>query len=155
MKNNPGPGNYEYNTSIGTGKKYFMGVKTNSSAILGNNTNPGPGNYHPDYKWSRENHSKVGFGSGKRAGGGDQGVPGPGTYDSRPKSGKQQPTWVFGTEQKMRPQRTTNKQAPGPGNYDYRSLFDNNVDKNLGTSMVSRRPQSALSYQKNPGNFFP
>lgn len=78
-------------------------------------------------------------------------MPGPGAYDSRPKTGQPQPTWVFGTEQKLRPQRHTNKDAPGPGNYDYRSLFDNGVDKGMGTSIVSRRPQSALSNLRNPG----
>lgn len=58
---------------------------------------------------------------------------------------------MFGTEQKLRPHRTTNKEAPGPGNYDYRSLFDHGVDAGMGTSMVSRRPQSALSNLRNPG----
>jgi len=128
-----------------------MGIKTNQSAIVGNMDNPGPGNYQPDYVLARESHTKVGFGTDTRGRGGKNLNPGPGAYDAKKNQTKEPAKWVFGTEEKIRDVKTSNKAAPGPGNYDYKSLFDTNVEKNMGTSLASRRPQSAMSWQKNPG----
>lgn len=125
-----------------------MGIKTNSSAISGNNLNPGPGNYNPDFGLARESHVKAGFGTSHRGNNKFDEQPGPGQYDLN--KGRGGASWVFGSEEKIRVKRTTNLAAPGPGNYDYKTLFDSNVDKHKGNTMASRRPQSAFS-GKTPG----
>jgi len=43
----PGPGVYEYKTSVGDGPKYGMGLKTESGALSTNKKVPGPGTYSP------------------------------------------------------------------------------------------------------------
>ena len=149
---NPGPGNYEFQSCIGAGKKYYMGIKTNQSGFTTGTTNPGPGNYTAEYSQTRQSAPKIGFGSSKRGRNHDERVPGPGQYEPRPKSAKETPNWSFGNEMKLRGDKTTNKQVPGPGNYDQKTLFEYNMEKNMGTSMTSRRPQSGVStHNRNPG----
>lgn len=46
----PGPGQYNLNTSIGSGPKYSMSIKTRNFADGRNNLSPGPANYSPNYK---------------------------------------------------------------------------------------------------------
>jgi len=78
-------------------------------------------------------------------------VPGSGTYDHDQhairKSGAK---WGFGTEQRLK-NSASHKNVPGPGNYDIKNMFDNNVEKGLGNSLVPRRPLTGKEGLHNPG----
>lgn len=45
----PGPGQYNINSSIGSGPKFSMSLRTSNNRDGRNNISPGPANYSPEY----------------------------------------------------------------------------------------------------------
>lgn len=146
----PAPGNYE---PVWAGEKtnpcYTMRAKTN---IPQDNTNkPAANAYVPNFTLTRECPTQAKFGTEKKCQNKYDDNPGPGTYDKGGDNKKKAPEYRFGTGDKIQEQRATYKQAPGPGNYDQKSLFDYNQDHEKGTCMVPKRPLTSKENLMKPG----
>jgi len=144
----PGAGTYEHGTSIGKGKAYGMRIKTDQSKA---NQNPGPGTYQPtiDSYSIKRTAPSIGIGTSKRREINEVGVnPGPGAYKHQKYHKEKPPQFSFGTATRG---DQSKREVPGPGNYEAHNLFDLNKSKGKGTTMISRRPQSAKETMSKPG----
>ena len=132
-----------------------MGQRLNYGSMVASNDNPGPANYNADYSFVKQKGPQIGFGSSLRGKGHDERVPGPGQYDPRPKSAKTAPKCRFGTGEQRGKNRFTNKETPGPGNYESKSLFDFGLEKGMGTTMISRKDLSRSNANPGPADYQP
>ena len=115
---NPGPGDYNKETSSSSGPAYTMRPKTSEKTL---ETVPGPGNYEVTGSidrtgWTIGKDSRTTFVGNKK-----NKVPGPGQYEPEPD--QRGPKWVFGTAPKE--SKRFKKVAPGPGSYNISSSFAN------------------------------
>lgn len=77
-------------------------------------------------------------------------MPGSGAYDSDATAIKKAaPKFGFGTQGRLASSNSM-KHVPGPGNYDYRTCFE---QKGAGKSMVPRRIQSGKENVPGPGTY--
>ena len=150
----PGPGSYDGTGLRGYDQKspsYSFRVKTPN--VGDNNRAPGPGAYDQNSRIRNQNSPAFRMGTSKR---GElynsAAVPGPGSYSTRPQSayGRDSgPKYGFGTSGKNGNLDQMSKTLPGPGSYAFKGDFES---PGKGTSMVPRRPESALvSASRSPG----
>lgn len=125
--------------------KFTMRPKT---AIKDKEDTPAPTHYNPTYDSAKKVIiSNVRFGKDKRKDlSSTNAVPGPGRYEINYKD-TSGPKYHMGLKTEI-PAGTMKN--PGPGHYDNKTLFEFNIEKNKGTSLVPRRPESA-SLMANPG----
>ena len=124
----PGPGSYEYKSSIAEGKKYGIGHRTDMFQLKRDGS-PGPGHYKAEVVDLKRNAQSFKVGKGSRF---DSNIksrkegPGPGMYSTQINFGG--PKYGFGTG--LRPQNTGNHGSskdifPGPGHYNQDRSFNN------------------------------
>lgn len=146
----PGPGTYNAGSLRGYDQKppsYSFRIK---SAHPDDKTKvPGPGTYDQTSKVANQAAPAYKIGSSKRDDIYRSGsTPGPGTYTTRPNSAYGQgPKYGFGSSERDSIDGM-NRTAPGPGAYNYKGGFE---EGGKGTSLVPRRPESALFAAKSPG----
>lgn len=116
---NPAPGNYDPNMyNQKSAPSFTMRPKTAVAKRNADNRN-----YDPNYNQSKEQHMRTKFGTDKKIRYANDTNPGPGAYERVPLNNfkSKKASAKFGTNQKLRVDRTTNLEAPGPGNYDMSS----------------------------------
>ena len=93
-----------------------MRPKTNEAYIIP--YSPGPGNYNPNYNIEHKTGEKYSMRPKTSVIKSNQNVPGPGQYSIRnDKSDLKKPTYVFGKENRLKPNNSSSILNPGPGNY--------------------------------------
>lgn len=152
----PVPGPEEYSPKFVEKKiapSYTMRQKT---SLEKPNNNPGPGGYDPSVEFTKEGAPGVRIGRDKKCKDWDTRTnPGPGTYDQEDNTKTKPPTWVFGHEEKgdLMENKKTYRQTPGPGVYEKPSIFEENVEKRRGNSMVPRRSADPAQNLVGPGQY--
>lgn len=149
----PGPGAYDGNALRGYEQKSPSYSFRQKTGIAGDNMKvPGPGSYDQTSRIQNQNSPAYRIGTAKRSDlHNSNAAPGPGSYSTRPQSayGRESgPKFGFGTADRNNIDNMS-KTLPGPGAYTFKGEFDSPMK---GTSMVPRRPDSALvSASRSPG----
>ena len=145
---NPSPGTYDLGTTIGKGKAYGMRIKTKQSVHF---KTPGPGTYEPtiDTASVKRKAPQIGIGTSERGSlYGKKSTPGPGSYAHNKEHAKNPPKFSFGNDKRS---KFNKGWVPGPGTYESKTEFERATEKMKGTTMISRRPQSANPTGNRPG----
>lgn len=116
---NPGPGAYEFRTSVGEGRMFTARGRL-STSYLRSKSEPGPGAYQPTTNFTSLASPKCGFGTstrGELASRTSAGQPGPGAYELHQykclgKDGKK-----FSATSRRRMHDLNSYVTPGPGSY--------------------------------------
>lgn len=130
--NVPGPGNYTMNYSSVNMKQNKAMTMTSASRYNPKNNVPGPGDYNPSYESlskNKKSRASSALPRSKRFRNSANGVPGPGDYSPT----KHQRNTSFSKMNDKKIQFNINKKkTPGPGSYNYNTLFDEKKMKGLG-----------------------
>jgi len=149
----PGPGTYDALGLRGYEHKApSYSFRAKSATPDGRTKVPGPGTYEPTSRIQNQSSPSFKIGTSKRDNlYNTNATPGPGSYTTRPNSAfnrESGPKYGFGTADRDS-LHGMSKTLPGPGQYDFRGSFEG---AGKGTSLVPRRPDSALSAAaRSPG----
>ena len=135
---NPGPGNYDYNSSSFGNKGWKQGTEARDRTKV--NQNPGPGNYEPKDNLFSNAYGKIN--PENKGGPGGPNNPGPGSYDADYTIGKKNdPRFGFGKEKK----HDIDSWVPGPGTYD------GNLLGSKGGIAIDKQDRNMKYGNMNPG----
>jgi len=138
----PGPGAYDFRSTVTDGKKIGMGIKTDTGKGRMNNKSPGPGAYSISHKTAEKSGPKFGFGTSSRLqNAGKQQVPDPATYDVNDSLMKKASSSVgMGYGQKHDFVKNLDN-TPGPGTYEAKSTITEGKKFGIGLKTELMKPQ--------------
>lgn len=120
----PGPGSYQYNSTISEGKKYGMRLRKDMFKLEEQKYAPGPGAYSPDEFKTKSKAPQYRFGTDSRLKDVSRAqVPNPQTYKVNDNlMSKTASAWGMGYGSKIDLSKTL-ADSPGPGSYEFKSTI--------------------------------
>lgn len=112
----PGPGAYEFRTSLGQGRAFTAG-RRHKTSYERSRSQPGPGAYNPNHS-ALESSQKFGFGTSTRASLKGPDNPGPGTYEMQNVKGTGTDCPKYSCTSRRRVQDLSSYITPAPGSYN-------------------------------------
>lgn len=133
LTDTPGPGSYNYASTITEGKKYGMGGRTDMFKNNGRDDSPGPGQYSPSIDKSKKSAPKFGFGTDSRLKeAGKRQMPDPGSYNIKDDlMHKTSSSWGMGYGSKVDFNKMS-ENNPGPGSYEMKSTITDGKKYGIG-----------------------
>lgn len=122
MTETPGPGSYQYNSTITEGKKYGMRIRKDMFKLEEQKYAPGPGAYSPDEFKTKSKAPQFRFGTDSRLKEMNRTqVPNPQSYNVKDNiMSKTASAWGMGYGSKIDLAKTL-ADSPGPGSYEFKS----------------------------------
>eukprot|EP00343_Euplotes_focardii_P011624 CAMPEP_0205832248 /NCGR_PEP_ID=MMETSP0206-20130828/46445_1 /ASSEMBLY_ACC=CAM_ASM_000279 /TAXON_ID=36767 /ORGANISM="Euplotes focardii, Strain TN1" /LENGTH=548 /DNA_ID=CAMNT_0053137607 /DNA_START=25 /DNA_END=1671 /DNA_ORIENTATION=+ len=144
----PGPGTYDFRSTVADGKKIGMGSKNEKLDPLKHKDAPGPGAYSPSSKAGKKAAPNYGFGTSSRLqNAGKQSVPDPATYDVNDNIMKKTASaWGMGYGSKVDFVKN-NQDTPGPGAYEHKTHIDDGKKYGMG----AKTEENKFGKNQSPG----